>query len=72
MRVTRRAQGGVARTCFGCNSWDPSQRAVRRVSLDAARDDGEGKPEAWTVTLANLLQVAQYPLDAPPPKTYAN
>ena len=35
-------------------------------------DDGEGKPVAWTVTLANLLQVAQYPLDAPPPKTYAN
>jgi hypothetical protein len=35
-------------------------------------DNGEGKPIPWTVTLANLLQVAQHPLDAPAPKIYSN
>ena len=35
-------------------------------------DDGAGKPVPWTFSLANLLQVAQHPLDALPPKVYTN
>ncbi len=35
-------------------------------------DDGEGKPVVWTVTLANLIYLAQQPPGAPPRKVYAN
>jgi hypothetical protein len=35
-------------------------------------DDGEGKPVPWSVTLANLLQVAQFPHGTPGPKAYLN
>ena len=35
-------------------------------------DNGEGKPIPWTVTLANLLQVAQFPMGTSGPKPYLN
>ena len=35
-------------------------------------DDGEGKPVVWTVTLANLIYLAQLPPGAPAPKVYAH
>ncbi len=35
-------------------------------------DDGEGNPVVWTVTLANLIYLAQLPKGAPAPKVYAH
>ena len=35
-------------------------------------DDGEGKPVPWTVSLANLIYLAQLPPGAPAPKVYAH